>query len=207
MSAKFYAVKVGMVKGIFTDWNLCKNSVSGYLGAQYKSFKTREEADAYLSQPTPNDYVEAAKPDTSTITEAPYAYIDGSFNPKTDTYGYGGYLYADGQSYLLQGSGNDSEIKSMRNVSGEILGSMAAMRKARQMKLKDLVIYYDYQGIESWCTGEWEAKKQGTKDYVNFYKEISKSVNISFHKIKGHSGVEGNECADSLAKEAVGIGC
>ena len=35
--------------------------------------------------------------------------------------------------------------------------------------------------------------------------EWNKDIKLSFVKVKGHSGVEGNEEADRLAKEAVGI--
>lgn len=55
--------------------------------------------------------------------------------------------------------GNDLEMASMRNVAGEILGAMAAVEKAEELGLSQLIIYYDYSGIEAWATGEWQAKK------------------------------------------------
>ena len=45
---KFYAVKKGKKTGIFTTWDETEKLVKGYSGAQYKSFKTREEAVDYL---------------------------------------------------------------------------------------------------------------------------------------------------------------
>lgn len=42
-----------------------------------------------------------------------YAFIDGSFNQKTNTYGYGGFLVSKGSKYILKGSGNDKEMASM----------------------------------------------------------------------------------------------
>ena len=48
MAEKYYAVKTGAETGIFTTWEECRASVHGYSGAAYKSFKTREEAAAYL---------------------------------------------------------------------------------------------------------------------------------------------------------------
>ena len=48
MAGKFYAVKEGVCRGIFLTWEECKASVSGYSGAVYKSFKTRQEAEAFL---------------------------------------------------------------------------------------------------------------------------------------------------------------
>jgi ribonuclease HI len=46
---KYYAVKVGFKPGIYTSWIECKNNVNRYTGAQYKSFKTRLEAEEYLT--------------------------------------------------------------------------------------------------------------------------------------------------------------
>lgn len=45
---KYYAVKKGRKTGIFTTWPETEKKVKGFSGAQYKSFKTRSEAEAYL---------------------------------------------------------------------------------------------------------------------------------------------------------------
>ena len=45
---KFYAVKVGLVPGIYRTWAECEPLVHGVRGAKYKSFPTEEEARAFL---------------------------------------------------------------------------------------------------------------------------------------------------------------
>ena len=92
----------------------------------------------------------------------------------------------------------------MRNVAGELEGAMAAMDYCEKRNIKVLHLYYDYQGIESWATGEWKRNKPGTIRYKNFYDSL-KNVKVIFHKVKGHSGVELNEAVDRLAKSALGI--
>ena len=47
MAQKYYAVRTGKKPGIYNTWEECKAVVDGYPGAQYKSFKTREEAEAF----------------------------------------------------------------------------------------------------------------------------------------------------------------
>lgn len=46
---KYYAVMKGRKTGIFTSWEKCEEQVKGFKGAIYKSFSTREEAEAALS--------------------------------------------------------------------------------------------------------------------------------------------------------------
>jgi ribonuclease HI len=96
-------------------------------------------------------------------------------------------------------------MASMRNVAGEVLGSMAAIEKAVELGLAELTIYYDYMGIEMWATGTWKRNKKGTIAYYDYIQGIKDKITLHFVKVKGHSGVEGNEEADRLAKEAVGI--
>ena len=49
MAKKYYAVKKGRKTGVFETWDECKQSVSGFSGAAYKSFTTREEASAFVN--------------------------------------------------------------------------------------------------------------------------------------------------------------
>ena len=46
---KYYGVKRGLVPGVYTSWDECKAQVDGFSGAEYKSFKTEEEANDYVN--------------------------------------------------------------------------------------------------------------------------------------------------------------
>lgn len=227
MAKKYYAVKVGAKPGIYENWNECKAVVNGFKGAIYKSFTSLEEAKSFLEPGL--DFVGAGTKskssnkaaDTASSSKAAaiasdlttsleeindnYAFVDGSFNIATGVYGYGGFLIANKTKYLLSGSGTDKEMASMRNVSGEILGSMAAIQKAIELGLEEVYIYFDYMGIRAWALGEWKRNKTGTINYYNYIQSVKDKIKIHFIKVKGHSGVEGNEEADRLAKAAVGI--
>lgn len=48
MASKFYAVQKGKIPGIYYSWDDCKKMVDGFPGAVYKSFKTLEEAEAFV---------------------------------------------------------------------------------------------------------------------------------------------------------------
>lgn len=207
MAKKYYAVRVGQTPGIYLTWDDCKAMVDGYPGAKYKGFETIAEAEAFLEGVT---YVQPSQNERPIVQSLDsegkeYAFVDGSFNVATGVYGYGGFLVANGEKYVLQGSGDEEEMASMRNVAGEILGSMAAVEKAIELGLNELVIYYDYMGIEMWATGGWKRNKVGTIAYYEFMQRVKNQISVSFQKVKGHSGVDGNEEADRLAKEAVGI--
>ena len=201
MTKKFYVVRVGRVPGIYETWSECERMVKGYKGAVYRSFLTLAEAKKFMGDNLKAD----DNTDDNTADDMTYAFVDGSYNSVTKVYGYGGFLIYNGEKHIIQGSGNDEEMAAMRNVAGEVLGSMAAVELAVKLGIPKLDIYYDYMGIEMWATGSWKRNKKGTIAYYNYMQEIKDKIDIRFVKVKGHSGIAGNEEADALAKQSVGI--
>lgn len=133
------------------------------------------------------------------------AYVDGSYQHALGKFSCGVVLFLDGKELNLAKEYDDADLVSMRNVAGEIKGAELAMAYCLTHDIPELTIYHDYQGIASWCTREWQAKKQGTMDYRDFYDMASSKVAIRFCKVKGHTGVTYNEKADQLAKQALGL--
>ncbi len=203
---KYYAVKKGLTPGIYTDWVTCKKLVDGFPGAEYKSFKTREEALDYLGICD-----EPAESSSYEIPSVPLgcaaAYVDGSFKAKAHRFAYGIIMFVNksGATEEIRAAKSfaNEELLEMRNVAGEIMGAAEAMKRAREMGLSEITIYHDYEGIAAWCTGKWKANKTWTQKYRSFYNEIIKDIAVHFSKVKGHSGDTFNEIADELAKGAL----
>ena len=220
---KFYAVKQGRKTGMFLTWDDCKKQVMGYPGAIYKSFGTREEAEAYLgvtgAQTGQKNGTVDATERTAEITRsvssgnnksentenAVEIYVDGSYHAATKEFSYGMVVLVDGKEEKFSQKMTDPELAQMRNVAGEIKGSEAAMQYALDHKIPSIIIYHDDQGIASWCNGDWKANKPGTIAYRDFYREASRKIKIQFRKVKGHSNDKYNDMVDQLAKEALGI--
>ena len=137
--------------------------------------------------------------------ESVTAYVDGSYNVATGEYAYGAVIFCDEEKKEFSEKFDDPELATMRNVAGELEGAMKAMRYAVEVGAKELDIYYDYEGIEKWCTGAWKTNKDGTKAYKAFYDSLFGRLTVHFHKVKGHSGDRYNDEADKLAKAALGI--
>lgn len=196
MPKKYYAVKKGKHPGIYPSWDACKEQVHGFKGAEYKGFVTEQEARDYLCPK------EAAAADCK---KQAVAYVDGSYNVAAKAYGFGLHLEYEGKIYEKSGRGDKEEKASMRNVAGEIDGAMQAVALAKSLGAKSLIIYYDYMGIEQWAGGGWKTNKEWTKEYADYMKNAMADLNITFCKVAAHTGVEGNERVDLLAKKAVGI--
>ena len=209
MAVKYYAVQRGRNTGVFFSWPECQKQVVGFSGAVYKSFPTLEEAEAFVQGDKKHslemgntDRVEnLAVKEVDTLI----AYVDGSYDHSILAYGAGVVLFYDKKKYTASKMNNHPEMVGMRNVAGEIEASMIAMRFAYEHQCQHLEICYDYEGIEKWCTGVWQANKPGTMMYRDYYLKMSQHLKITFKKIKSHSGNTLNDEADMLAKEALGL--
>ena len=206
----YYAVRIGKIPGIYKTWEDCKAQVIGYKGAIYKGFAEKQDAEDFLrgglsasstDAESDNDENPQLEPSVSEIT----AYVDGSFS-SVKSFGCGCIILKDGEIIAeISKAYEDEELATMRNVAGEIKASELAMQYALDNGYTSLSIYHDYQGIASWCLGEWKTNKAGTIAYKQFYDDIKDKLKVHFIKVKGHSGDEYNEIADRLAKKALGI--
>lgn len=205
---KFYAVRVGKNPGIYTTWDDCKKQIFKFPGCVYASFETLQEAEAFMAP----EIINFEDVDLDEIDA--YAFVDGSFNPYTEVYGYGGFLiyrYMEDNErkenkLIIKGCGEEYDLVPMRNIAGELLGSRKAMELAITKSIPEIYIFYDYAGIENWANGCWQRTREGTMDYFRFYqREVKDHLKVHFVKVKGHKGIPGNEEADLLAKIACGV--
>lgn len=133
-------------------------------------------------------------------------YVDGSYDKNTRIYGYGMVIITDTELLQKKGSGIDTE--EVWNVAGEVAGAVRAIEYALEKGYDKLTVCHDYEGIQKWADGEWKAKKTISKNYADVVRNARNSgLEISFRKIKAHSGDTYNEHADRLAKEAVESRC
>ena len=192
---KYYAVKNGRKKGIFLTWEDCKEQVDGFDGAEYKSFSSIHDAEAFLVD----------KQEEHLNVEGPIAYVDGSFKEETNEYSFGVVLLVDGKEYYFKKSFPSDELSSMRNVAGEIKGAGFIILYCLNRGINKLTIYHDYEGISKWYQNEWKANLFGTKKYQEFANEVKNQIDVRFVKVKSHSNDYYNDLADKLAKEALKI--
>lgn len=202
---KYYAVRKGLRTGIFENWQECQAVVSGYGNAEYKSFSTREEARAYLGETD-------AGPEGAASVEEDFeqepgkviAYVDGSYDDKLKKYSFGCILLLpSGDIVKESGNGDNPESLAIRNVAGEMLGAMYAVKWAMINGYSEIELRYDYEGIEKWVQGMWKAKNELARKYAAAMNDWKRFIHISFLKIAAHSNNKYNDMADELAKSAL----
>ena len=205
---KIYAVRKGHKTGLFNTWAECQKATAGYSGAEFRGFTEKEEALAFLNMETTKTVSGDKSKEAAGVVEVPenmvIAHVDGSFEKSIGRYAFGCVLLTpDGQEIRESGSGSDPAGVAIRNVAGEMLGAMNAVKWAQENGYPAVEIRYDYEGVEKWVTGVWRAKTLLTSKYAAHMQEAGKKIQISFCKVAAHTGNHYNEEADQLAKSAL----
>lgn len=183
---KFYAVKSPSVQKIVTSWPECEKLSHGVKGVLFKSFSTREDAEAWLSG------VSEKHPDGLRI------YVDGSFAPGFDRAGWA-FIAVENDIEIASESGVTDYPAESRNIDGELTASLRALAWLKRSG-KDGVICHDYEGIARWAKGDWKASKPVA---VRYREAVKAFPNAKFEKVEAHTGVKWNEAVDSRAKAAI----
>ena len=192
--SKFYAVRIGKIPGIYSDWDSCKNQIYKYPGAVYKSFVKKDDALKFLEV---NKLIE----NTSEI----HIYTDGSHQKLTNYIGIGSYCKYKDVEYSLSLECNDNMLKtynidcqSYSNPTCELLGFSETLKLFQNVKFKEpttLVFHIDYIGVKCWIEGIWKANEHYIKTIRDYCLDLIKILDckVIIHHIKGHSGIEQND--------------
>ena len=182
--SKIYAAKfIDGTHWIGYSWPECEKLVSGKPGVKYKSFALMEDAQSWISG-------------KKVIKKGLRVYVDGSFMPISEHAGWSWVAVENGVE-IAYDFGTTPHPAASRNIDGELYAAWKAMEYLARIQRKG-TICYDYQGVESWATGEWNTGSSVSQIYVNRISEIK--IWADFEKVTGHSGDEWNDRADDLAK-------
>lgn len=204
MVQKYYAVKVGRKPGIYLSWDQCKEQVIQFSGAIYKSFPDQESAKSWLNTVNQEAEIDPTDLHPEDKINTDYAFVDGSYDEPSGQYSYGVLINISGKNYTLSGVGKDSS--ALRNITGEMMAVLEAIKFAKNHDVSDITIFHDYLGLSKWVSGEWKTSNFNTTNYVKqIHQAMQQGMKIKFIHVKGHTKVWGNEEVDKIAKTALGI--
>jgi len=150
---KFYVVWKGKKTGVFTSWDDCKKQISGFEGAQYKSFVDKKEAEIAFSK-TFKDYI-GKDTKKKTITDAEKAKygtpileslaVDAACSGNPGKLEYRGVLTNSKKQVFIQGP-----FESGTNNIGEFLALVHGLALLQNKNLNNYPIYSDSKIAMSW---------------------------------------------------------
>lgn len=135
--------------------------------------------------------------------------VDGSFSNQTKAGGAGiVYKTSSDVGYKKAYFKVPTAFLKERNVAGELLATLWAIEKAIELKLKDMILVFDYVGNFYYSNGLWTPKSKPITLIVNRIRLLlrnNSSLYIKWFKADSHTNLFINDEADRLSKIASGI--
>lgn len=221
----YYAVMGGGATGVYTDRKQFAEKVKDSKNVRVRKWGSYIEAKECLKHPElftmPMSEILKSR-ERIVFSEnnfSAYAYVDGSFNKKTNVYGYGGFIDVSGRRYVLSGSQNDEKYVSIGSSVGEIMGAIAVLEKVKELGLDEILIHHDAMVLQDWLKPACKNKTEICSRYRELANSLAHNgVTLRFNHVKSYVPVKeaalfsntfsqnrGMDVADRLAKEAVGI--
>jgi len=226
--SKFYAVRVGRKPGIYLTWAECQAQINHFSGAQYKSFASRSEADAYLTgQSVPRSATKKLPTKVSTATTMPAAdiivYTDGG-NRNTGNVQGGQVKPTDKSAWAFQitmggrtitGTSGEWGATNNRMEIMALLQALSYLLTAKQATSNILVIMdskYVLDAIQKGWLHGWKRRgwrRAGNQPLANSERwrlidtALRQFTNLAFKWVKGHATTAGNNLVDQLLNQTM----
>lgn len=173
---KFYVVWEGRQTGIFEDWDTCKKQVEKVEGAKYKSYESKQEAEAAFNK----SYFEAVvlekklPPKVNPNVPPPIEHsvvVDAAWNSKTKDMEYQGFHLATKKQLFKQGP----YVGATNNI-GEFLAIVHALALL-QKNGSTLPIYTDSRTAMSWVNRKFaNTKLQPTDENKEVFELMNRAT-------------------------------
>lgn len=218
LTMKFYAVARGRKTGIFTSWSEAERQVKGFAGARFKSFKTKQEALAFLEDPSYTNSVSSTK----NFDSAPKKKKTGGQQPADCDYPENAVkVYTDGGAIGNPGPGGYGVVfetgetfcggfNLTTNNRMELLAVIVAL-EALEGEARPICLHSDSRYVVNGITQNWAKawKRRGWKksdgspamnpDLWERLLDLLTGLDVRFIWVKGHAGNPLNEACDHLA--------
>ena len=173
---KFYVVWQGVQPGIYSSWDECKAQVTGFEQARYKSFETKEEADAAFND-NPWKHIGKTGPKNRKIATSQEKYltesiaVDAACSGNPGLMEYRGVFVADGVEIFHVGP-----LKDGTNNIGEFLAIVHALALLKHKNSK-LPVYSDSVNAMKWVVRKkCNTKLEKTKYNQPIFELITRAV-------------------------------
>lgn len=198
MATKFYAVRNGLKVGIVETWAECQAMTKGVSGVEFKSFTSREEAEAYMNgEDTPKSVVEIAKP---TDGDHVNLYVVGGEDDKLSAVGV--VIETQSKMYRFFGSISCPEFQALRAIGSKLLGVLVGVQLCREMGFRFIHIVSDYEGVEKWYNGSWAAKGVPQNHYISMMNKFRFGSLLEYTFTLGTKSVPGCKAAKQMQDRA-----
>lgn len=212
----YYAVFKGITPGIFNTWTECSESVTGFPGAKYKKFDTKQEADLFMQGE--DDPVPKTHPKLVVDHVDYYVYTDGACvnNGKPNAMsGIGIFFGKDDSrnvSSTIEGkqTNNTAELTAILNTYSIIRsdvnsGKIVVIVTDSEYAIKCVTTTGDKCHTDNWKKNM--PNKELVQQVYNTYRQLD---NVKFMYIRAHTNKNdvhsiGNDGADKLANLAIGL--
>lgn len=171
---KCYAIRTDSCY-IVDTWEEAERRVSGYPGAKFKKFYSKEEAKRWL------EFIDEAR-DLKKPRIPNKMIVWAIYEPEDNNVVYG-YEIVVGGIPLQKHSGKlDNIYSSEREVLGEYLAIVEGLNAWTSIGVRDIEIIYEHESSYGFAKQNWRPKAKTSKLFLEEYRKAEKYKRVYFTK-------------------------